>query len=75
MAIQNILLAIAYDGTNFKGFQIQNDERTIQAELEKAVRSVTGENNRIIAAGRTDAGVHANLMYVNFLTASNIRAN
>ena len=75
MAIQNILLAIAYDGTNFKGFQIQNDERTIQAELERAVRAVTGENNRIIAAGRTDAGVHANLMYVNFLTASNIRAD
>lgn len=75
MAIQNILLKIQYDGSNFKGFQIQNNERTVQAYLENAVRKVTGEENRIIAAGRTDAGVHANTMYVNFLTAKNIKAD
>ncbi|MDY3005411.1 tRNA pseudouridine(38-40) synthase TruA [Anaerococcus sp. AGMB00486] len=75
MSIQNILLSIQYDGTNFSGFQIQENKRTIQECLEIAVRNVTGEKNRIIAAGRTDSGVHANLMYVNFLTATDIQAD
>lgn len=75
MAIQNILLSIQYDGSNFSGFQIQDNKRTVQESLEKAVRSVTCEENRIIAAGRTDSGVHANLMYVNFLTATDINAD
>lgn len=75
MAIQNILLSIQYDGSNFSGFQIQENKRTVQECLERAVRSVTGEENRVIAAGRTDSGVHANLMYVNFLTAKDIKAD
>lgn len=75
MAIQNILLKIQYDGSNFSGFQVQDGKRTVQQALEEAVRRVTGENNRIIAAGRTDSGVHANLMYINFLTATDIRAD
>lgn len=75
MTIQNILLKIQYDGSSFEGFQVQNNKRTVQKELEGAVRSVTGEKNRIIASGRTDSGVHANEMYVNFLTAKDIRAD
>lgn len=73
MSIKNILLKIQYDGSGFSGYQIQPEKRSIQEELEKAIRKVTGENNRIIAAGRTDAGVHAIGQYVNFLTASKIR--
>lgn len=73
MSLKNILLEIQYDGSGFSGFQYQPGKRSIHEELEKAVRKVTGENNRIVAAGRTDAGVHANCQYVNFLTASKIR--
>lgn len=70
--VKNILLKIGYDGTNFHGFQYQEDLRNIETEVKKAVHKVTNENNRIIAAGRTDAGVHAYAQYVNFLTATNI---
>lgn len=70
--VKNILLKIGYDGTNFHGYQYQEDLRNVESELKKAIHKVTGENNRIIAAGRTDAGVHAYAQYVNFLTATNI---
>lgn len=70
--VKNILLKIGYDGTNFHGFQYQEGLRNIETEVKKAVHKVTNENNRIIAAGRTDAGVHAYAQYVNFLTATNI---
>lgn len=75
MTIKNILLKIQYDGSGFSGYQIQPHKRSIQEELEKAIRKVTGENNRIIAAGRTDAGVHAYCQYVNFLTACKIKSD
>ena len=70
--VKNILLKIGYDGTNFHGFQFQENLRNIETEIKKAIHKVTNENNRIIAAGRTDAGVHAYAQYVNFLTATNI---
>lgn len=70
--INNILLEIAYDGTNFSGFQWQKDERTIEEETRKAIHQVTGEANRIISCGRTDSGVHAQSHFVNFLTTSKI---
>lgn len=70
--IKNILLKIAYDGSNFHGYQSQNDLRNVEDEIKRAIQKVTGEDNRIIAAGRTDKGVHSYAQYVNFLTASNI---
>ena len=70
--IKNILLKIAYDGTDFHGFQYQEDLRNVEEELRNAINKVTGENNRIIAAGRTDSGVHAYAQHINFLTARNI---
>lgn len=73
--IKNVRLKIAYDGTNFHGYQSQNELRNVEDEVKKAIHKVSGENNRIIAAGRTDAGVHANAQYVNFLTATNIDPN
>ncbi len=50
---------VAYDGTDYGGFQRQRNAPTIQAELESALREITGHPTRILAAGRTDAGVHA----------------
>jgi tRNA pseudouridine38-40 synthase len=52
-------LTLAYDGTDFAGWQWQPAKRTIQGELEAALERITGQATRCIASGRTDAGVHA----------------
>lgn len=58
---------IAYDGTHFKGFQRQNDARTIQGELEKTLYRLNGKKQVTVhGAGRTDAGVHAMGQVIHF---------
>ena len=52
-------LTLAYDGTDFCGWQVQAEGRTVQAVVEQAWEAVTGESIRVVASGRTDAGVHA----------------
>jgi tRNA pseudouridine38-40 synthase len=52
-------LTLAYDGAEFSGWQAQPGQRTVQGELERAWREITGESVRLAVAGRTDAGVHA----------------
>lgn len=52
-------LTIAYDGTDFGGWQWQPNSRTVQAELEGAIERITQQKVRCVASGRTDAGVHA----------------
>ncbi|MGD9899797.1 MAG: tRNA pseudouridine(38-40) synthase TruA [Calditrichaceae bacterium] len=54
-----IKLTIEYDGTEYFGWQFQNNQRTIQEEIEKALSIIFRENIRITGAGRTDSGVHA----------------
>ncbi len=51
-------LTIEYDGGPFFGWQRQNDAPTVQKAIEDAIRQMTGEENRVHCAGRTDAGVH-----------------
>lgn len=54
------LLVVTYDGTNFAGFQRQKKgERTIQEELEKALKILLKQDINVVASGRTDSGVHA----------------
>lgn len=52
-------LTIEYDGTDFFGWQVQPDRRTVQGELHRALMQITGSRGTIVGAGRTDAGVHA----------------
>ncbi len=50
---------LAYDGTRFLGFQRQAQARTVQGEVEKALRQLNWQGKTLLAAGRTDTGVHA----------------
>ncbi len=52
-------LTLAYDGTNYSGWQMQPRRVTLQETLERALAKITGEAIRVTASGRTDAGVHA----------------
>ena len=52
-------LTIEYDGTPFRGWQVQENDITVQGVLEKAAKALSGETVRVHGAGRTDAGVHA----------------
>lgn len=56
---RSIRLRLHYDGSGFAGWQVQPSKRTVQGELEAALMRLTTEPARVIAAGRTDTGVHA----------------
>ncbi len=64
-----ILLTIAYDGTNYSGWQVQPNGMTIQQLMEDALENLLGERVQLCSSGRTDAGVHARAMPAAFYTA------
>jgi len=66
------ILIIEYDGTNYHGSQSQLNAPTIQGEIEKALKKLTGERIRIKIASRTDAGVHARGQVVSFDTVAKL---
>ena len=70
--MKNIKLIIEYDGTNYYGWQKQNDKVTIQGTLEEAVRNLTKEENEILGCSRTDSGVHARGFVASFKTESTV---
>lgn len=70
MTVTRVVLIIEYDGRCYHGSQLQAGPATIQGEIERAVRGLTGERCRIATASRTDAGVHARGQVVSFRTDS-----
>ncbi len=71
--MRTIKLTLAYDGTAYAGWQVQSPGHVaVQEMLEKAIFRVTGEKVRVMASGRTDAGVHALGQVASFRTASRL---
>lgn len=63
---KNVKLIIEYDGTDYYGFQIQPECRTVQGEIERSLSVIFQKPVKIYGAGRTDAGVHAAGQVINF---------
>ena len=70
--MRNLKLTLAYDGTDYSGWQIQPGRPTVQGILATAIGRLTGENVLPQASGRTDAGVHALAQVATFATESPI---
>ena len=68
----NIKVVLEYDGSNFAGWQQQANGRTVEAELKRALRSITGKDHVVYGAGRTDAGAHAEGQVATFHTDGRI---
>jgi tRNA pseudouridine38-40 synthase len=69
---RNIRLVLAYDGTDFHGWQTQPGLRTVQETVEQSLRRVMRHQVALLGASRTDAGVHAEGQVANFLTDRDI---
>lgn len=70
--LSKFILLIEYDGTRYYGFQWQVGLPTIQNELEQAIRRFCGQSSRVMAASRTDTGVHAKGQVVSFWARSTL---
>lgn len=57
--MKRVMLTVAYDGTNYHGWQIQTNGETIEGVLNRCLSDLTGERIEVIGASRTDSGVHA----------------
>ena len=68
----NIRLTIQYDGTDYHGWQIQKNGKTIQQAVMDAIFDVTGERVDVTGCGRTDAGVHGDNYICNYHTKSSL---
>jgi tRNA pseudouridine38-40 synthase len=72
--LQNWRVTLSYDGTDYRGWQVQPGEATIQGELQAALGRVTGESPLPQGSGRTDAGVHALAQVASFALDARIPA-
>jgi tRNA pseudouridine38-40 synthase len=67
-SLRNIRLILEYEGTRYAGWQVQTESRTVAGELLAALRRALDETPKLIGAGRTDQGVHAEGQVANFFT-------
>lgn len=70
--MKNIKLIIEYDGSNYAGWQKQENAMTVQQKLEEALLQLCNEPIQLIGSGRTDSGVHARGQTANFITKATI---
>ena len=69
---KNLKLTIEYDGTDYHGWQVQPNGPSVQQAIESAIETMTREKIKLIASGRTDAGVHALGQVANFTCCTKI---
>lgn len=72
MSVNNYRMIIQYDGTNYAGWQIQQNASTVQQVISDAIKILTKENINLIGSGRTDSGVHSLGQTANFKTEKEI---
>ena len=73
--MKNYKITIQYDGTRYKGWQVQKStDMTIQGKLQKILKEMTGQEIEVIGSGRTDAGVHAFGQVANFYVPEHFKA-
>src|SRR5215831_6537024 len=70
--MRNLKLTLAYDGTDFHGWQVQPQLRTVQGELQQALQKLFNHEVNVTGSGRTDAGVHAHGQVANVETIRNM---
>lgn len=66
--LRNLLVTIAYDGTDYHGWQVQPNGETVQQKVQDAIEKILGKRENIIGCSRTDSGVHANGFCFNMRT-------
>jgi tRNA pseudouridine38-40 synthase len=69
---RNIRLTVAFEGTAYHGWQIQQSSPTVQGLISQAITRITGEKATLTGSGRTDSGTHARGLVANFLTGSRL---
>ena len=70
--MKNYLLTITYDGTNYHGWQVQNNAPTVQKAMQDAIEQILGVRESIVGCSRTDSGVHANMFCCNMRTEKDL---
>ncbi len=70
--MRNLLLTISFDGTNYHGWQVQDNAVTVQQTLQDALEKICSSRDNIVGCSRTDAGVHANMYCCNMRTENPI---
>ena len=75
MSLKNYKIEISYDGTDLLGWQIQKKGRTVQGDIEAALRKIFNQHITLIGAGRTDSGVHALRQIANFKVKSSMNSD
>ena len=70
--MRNLLLTISFDGTNYHGWQVQDNAVTVQQTLQDALEQICSSRDNIVGCSRTDAGVHANMYCCNMRTENPI---